>query len=141
MQGIQEFDLEGTRVKLSFLLCCLTRLRFDWFGLSRHLFHSFFLDSPRMDLASFGFPGLRYEDLLNNSHPEVAEAIELADPDVVTGRLRRLKRASDLSFKGKNLGDYAPNAPLDPFKFELWNDVQKLKARNEEYAALDLYKK
>lgn len=94
-----------------------------------------------MDLTSFVYPGLRYEDLLNSSHPEVAEAIELADSDVLTGRLRRLKRATDLSFKGKNLGDYAPNAPLYPFKFELWNDVQKIKARNEEYAVLDLYKK
>lgn len=79
--------------------------------------------------------------MLNSSRPEVAEALELADPDVVKGRLRRLKRASDLSFKAKSLTDYAPDMKLDPFKSELWEDIQKIKARDEEYAIMDLYKK
>ena len=84
--------------------------------------------------------GLRYEDLLNSSKPEVAEALELADPEYIKGRMRRLKRASDLSFKGKNLGDYS-NEALSPFKVELWEDVKKIQARDAEYAVLDLYKK
>jgi Ubiquinol-cytochrome C reductase complex 14kD subunit len=84
--------------------------------------------------------GIRYEDLLNSSKPEVAEALELAAPEYVKGRMRRLKRASDLSFKGKNLGDYS-NETLAPFKVELWEDVKKIQARDAEYALLDLYKK
>jgi ubiquinol-cytochrome c reductase subunit 7 len=79
--------------------------------------------------------------LLNSSKPSIAEALELADPDVIKGRLRRLKRASDLSFKGKSLGDYAPNALLDPFKDELWEDVKKVEARDEEYDIVNLHKK
>jgi ubiquinol-cytochrome c reductase subunit 7 len=78
--------------------------------------------------------------LLNSSKPEIAEALELADPDYVKGRMRRLKRASDLSFKGKNLGDYSSEA-LEPFKFELLDDIKKIEARDAEYAQLDLYKK
>jgi len=65
----------------------------------------------------------------------------LADPDVVKGRIRRLKLASDLTFKGKELQDYAPNLQLDPFKSELWDDVKKIEARDAEYGILDLYKK
>jgi hypothetical protein len=54
--------------------------------------------------------------------------------------MRRLKRASDLSFKGKNLGDYSSEA-LDPFKFELLDDIKKIETRDAEYALLDLHKK
>lgn len=84
--------------------------------------------------------GLRYEDLLNSSQPEVEEALSLADPDIVKGRMRRLKRASDLSFKAKRLQDYAPNMQLDPFKFELKEDIEKIQARNEEQMLLDMHK-
>jgi ubiquinol-cytochrome c reductase subunit 7 len=87
------------------------------------------------------YTGLRHEDLLNSSKPSIAEALELADPDVIKGRLRRLKRASDLTYKAKSLGDYAPNAILDPFKEELWEDVMKVEARNEEYEIVNLHKK
>lgn len=84
---------------------------------------------------------MRYEDLLNSSHPEIAEAIELADEDVKTGRYRRIKRAHDLAFKQKILQDYAPDMVLDPFKEELWEDIQKIKKRDEERMLLDLHKK
>ena len=47
--------------------------------------------------------GLRYEDLLNEEEKEVKEALSLADPDVLTARSRRLKRAIDLSYKKKSL--------------------------------------
>ena len=67
--------------------------------------------------------------------------MELADPDVLKGRMRRLKRASDLSYKGKVLTDYKDAASLEPFKFELWDDIQKLQARDDEYAVMDLHKK
>lgn len=84
--------------------------------------------------------GLRYEDLLNNSEPHIAEALELADPAVRVGRQRRLKRASDLSFKTKTLQDYAPNMKLEPFKKELREDMNKIKARDEEIAKLNYHK-
>ena len=76
-----------------------------------------------------------------SAQPAVAEAMELADDHVVKGRLRRLKRASDLVYKGKLYTDYADEATLEPFKLELWEDVKKIEAREEEYALLDLHKK
>ena len=89
----------------------------------------------------FSCTGLRWEDLILNTRPAVAEAMELADPDVIKGRMRRLKRASDLTYKGKVFTDYKDAATLEPFKMELWDDIQKIEAREEEYAVLDLHKK
>lgn len=85
--------------------------------------------------------GLRYEDLMSRDEPEVNEALELAHPDVVEGRYRRLKRASDLAFKQKNLQDYAPDMVLEPFKFEISEDVQKILQRDLEFDLLNNYKK
>ena len=76
-----------------------------------------------------------------SDYPATKEALELAHPDVIKGRMRRLKRASDLHFKGKRLQDYQDVSKLDPFKFEIWDDIQKIKARDEEKALLDLHKK
>lgn len=73
--------------------------------------------------------------------PEMKEVLELADEDVVKGRLRRLLRASDLTYKGKVYTDYADPSNLEPFKLELWEDLKKIEAREEEYALLDLHKK
>jgi len=85
--------------------------------------------------------GLRYEDILNESQFEVQEALDLASPDVVIGRTRRLKRAIDLGFKRKNLQDYAPNMKQDTFKTELYDDVVKVRSRDQEYALLNAYNK
>ena len=85
--------------------------------------------------------GLRYEDILNEDEKEVKEALSLADPDYVTGRTRRLKRAIDLGFKRKNLQDYAPNMELDSFKVEIGQDIEKIKARDHEYAQLNAHNK
>jgi ubiquinol-cytochrome c reductase subunit 7 len=79
--------------------------------------------------------------LLNSSKPAIAEAMELADADIIMGRMRRLKRASDLSFKGKVFTDYQPNAKLEPWKEEMWEDVLKLQKRDEEYEIVNLHKK
>ena len=84
--------------------------------------------------------GLRYEDLLVEADPIVQEALELAHPDVIKGRLRRIKRASDLSYKQKLLQDYAPHMELEPFKEELYPDMLKIKKRDEEIALLNLHK-
>lgn len=70
----------------------------------------------------------------------MGEALQLADPDVLKGRMRRLKRASDLSFKAKELPDYVPDMKLVPFEFEIWDDVQKIKKRDEEELLLNMHK-
>jgi ubiquinol-cytochrome c reductase subunit 7 len=85
--------------------------------------------------------GLRYEDILNQNEKEIAEALSFADPDTVTGRSRRVKRAMDLSFKRKNFKDYAPDVDQETFKSELYDDVMKIKARNQEYALLNAHSK
>jgi ubiquinol-cytochrome c reductase subunit 7 len=81
--------------------------------------------------------GLRYEDLLNEDEKEVAEALSLADPSVQTARTRRIKRAIDLSYKRKSLQDYAPDMELDMWKREIYVDVEKIRARDQEYAQLN----
>lgn len=85
--------------------------------------------------------GLRYEDILNQNEKEIAEALSFADPDTVTGRSRRVKRAMDLSFKRKNFKDYAPDVDQETFKSEIYDDVMKIKARNQEYALLNAHNK
>ena len=84
--------------------------------------------------------GLRYEDLLIEENREVAEALSFADKDVLTGRTRRLKRAIDLSYKRKSLQDYAPNMELHTFKKEIFHDIEKIRARDQEYAQLNAHK-
>jgi hypothetical protein len=84
--------------------------------------------------------GLRYEDLMSRDEPEVNEALELADADVVEGRYRRLKRASDLAFKQKELQDYAPDMILEPFKREISADVDKILNRDLEFDLLNNHK-
>jgi Ubiquinol-cytochrome C reductase complex 14kD subunit len=86
------------------------------------------------------FTGLRYEDLLMSEGKDMQEALALADPEVVKGRMRRLKRASDLCFKQKTLQDYAPDMKLEPFKFELYDDLLKIRKRNEEFNRLNRHK-
>lgn len=85
--------------------------------------------------------GLRYEDLLNEEEKQVAEALTLADPDVLTARTRRLKRAIDLSYKRKSLQDYAPDMEVHIFKREIYGDIEKIRARDEEYAQLNAHNK
>ena len=79
---------------------------------------------------------------MSRDEPEVNEALELAtDPNVVEGRYRRLKRASDLAFKQKELQDYAPNLLLEPFKKEISADVEKILNRDLEFDLLNNHKK
>ena len=87
------------------------------------------------------FTGLRYEDIINEDEREVKEALQLSDPDVVTGRNRRTKRAIDLNFKRKNFMDYAPNVEQDTWKSEIYEDVLKIKSRDQEYALLNSHNK
>lgn len=76
-----------------------------------------------------------------SERPAYKEALNLQDPEILQGRLRRLKRASDLCYKGKSLTDYAPDMKLEPFKEEFYPDVLKIQKRNEEHDLLELHKK
>ena len=81
--------------------------------------------------------GLRYEDLLIEEASDVKEALELADPAVQTARTRRIKRAIDLSYKKKSMNDYAPDQDNEMFKKEIYVDIEKIRARDQEYAQLN----
>ncbi len=78
---------------------------------------------------------------MSRDEPEVNEALELAGPDIIEGRYRRLKRASDLAFKQKELQDYAPNLILEPLKREISEDVEKILNRDLEHDLLNNHKK
>lgn len=78
---------------------------------------------------------------MSRDEPEVNEALELASPDVVEGRYRRLKRASDLAFKQKELQDYAPNLLLEPMKKEISGDIDKILSRDIEFDLLNNHKR
>jgi hypothetical protein len=84
--------------------------------------------------------GLRYEDLLNENEHEVEEALSFASKDALTCRTRRLKRAIDLGYKRKNLQDYAPNMVLEPFKAEIYDDIIKIRERDQEFALLNAHR-
>lgn len=77
---------------------------------------------------------------MNEDEKEVQEALSLADQDVITARTRRLKRAIDLSYKRKSLQDYAPGMELDIFKKEIYPDIEKIRARDQELAQLNMHK-
>lgn len=106
--------------------------------ITSHLFH---LSTSPISFPPLPTLGLRYEDIINEDEKEVKEALELAHPDVVIGRTRRLKRATDLSFKRKNFLDYAPNVTQETFKIEFYDDVEKIKTRDQEYAMLNAHNK
>jgi hypothetical protein len=85
--------------------------------------------------------GLRYEDLLIDQEPHVAEALALADPAVIQGRNRRVLRAFDLDLKKKNFTDYAPDVDQETFKTEIYDDITKIRERDAEYALINMHKK
>mmetsp|Transcript_20623 Transcript_20623/g.26590 ORF Transcript_20623/g.26590 Transcript_20623/m.26590 type:complete len:120 (+) Transcript_20623:123-482(+) len=83
--------------------------------------------------------GVRAEDLLIEDAC-MKEALDLADPNIAKGRYRRLLRASDLSYKGKEYQDYASVEKLRPFQSEIWDLAHRIEAREDEYNQLDAYK-
>ena len=85
--------------------------------------------------------GLRYEDLVNEGEGDIIEALELADPEVVMARTRRLKRALDLDVKKKSMVDYAPDVDQETFKFELAELTEAIRARDTEFAILNQHRK
>lgn len=79
--------------------------------------------------------------MLNEEDADIKEAITLASPDIVTGRTRRVKRALDLNLKQKNFMDYAKDIDQETWKTELYDDVLKIRARNNEFVLLNQHKK
>jgi len=79
--------------------------------------------------------------LLNEQENDVAEALSMADKDVITARTRRTKRATDLHLKQKNFNDYAPGVDQETFKVEIYDDLLKIRARNQEHALLNAHQK
>ncbi|KAK1747388.1 hypothetical protein QTG54_001351 [Skeletonema marinoi] len=86
-----------------------------------------------------GFAAKQYQNVLGRARGQ--EALALADSDVLIGRTRRLKRAIDLNYKRKSLQDYAPNMELELFKKEIYPDIEKIRARDQEYAQLNAHNK
>merc|ERR1712137_1281843 len=82
--------------------------------------------------------GLRYEDLINEDIREVNEALAYASSDKLQGRNRRIKRAMHLSFKRKNYVDYVPSYKgEDCFQWDVYGDVEKIIARDQERVTLN----
>jgi hypothetical protein len=89
----------------------------------------------------YNISGLRYEDLLNEEDNDIKEALSLASAEVKTGRTRRVKRALDLNLKQKNFMDYAKDVEQETWKTEIYDDMLKIRARNQEFALLNQHKK
>jgi len=106
----------------------------DTFHVDAHIVHP---RNPNLILASFA----ALYHITQSDEKEIKEALDLADPDVAIGRTRRLKRAIDLSFKRKNMMDYAPEVNQETFKVEIYDDVKKIMARDQEYATLNAHNK
>ena len=92
-------------------------------------------------MCYFSFPGLRAEDLLNEDEPDIKEALSLADPEVRTGRTRRIKRALDLGIKQKNFLDNAPDVDQETYKSEFYDLIEKIRFRDHEFAMMNAHKK
>ena len=118
-----------TSISILLYLSLIPIIQTHFFHLSTLFIHSNYL------------VGLRYEDLLNEDETPIKEALSFADPDVVAGRTRRVKRAIDLSFKRKNMLDYAPDVDQNTFASEFYDDVVKIQKRDQEYAMLNVHKK
>lgn len=78
---------------------------------------------------------------MNEDEAPIKEALSFADPEVVAGRTRRVKRAIDLSFKRKNMLDYAADVDQKTFATEVYDDVLKIQKRDQEYALLNVHNK
>ncbi|EKX32468.1 hypothetical protein GUITHDRAFT_156324 [Guillardia theta CCMP2712] len=63
------------------------------------------------ELAKYG---LKYEDILNDSHPDIQTAILRLSPEEISNRNKRLKRALDISLKHAELSKEA-QASVQPF--------------------------
>jgi Ubiquinol-cytochrome C reductase complex 14kD subunit len=74
--------------------------------------------------------------LFTDKVEEFKEALSFVHPDVRVGRMRRTRRAIDLDFKHKNFDDYAPNVDQETFKFEIFDYMNRIRAREYEKSVL-----
>eukprot|EP00283_Hemiselmis_rufescens_P009099 CAMPEP_0173417920 /NCGR_PEP_ID=MMETSP1357-20121228/185_1 /TAXON_ID=77926 /ORGANISM="Hemiselmis rufescens, Strain PCC563" /LENGTH=102 /DNA_ID=CAMNT_0014380307 /DNA_START=37 /DNA_END=345 /DNA_ORIENTATION=- len=69
-------------------------------------------DATAKELRKYG---LRYQDILNEWHPDVEVAISRLTPEELSNRNKRIKRAIDLSLKHSELSKEAQMA-FDPYQ-------------------------
>lgn len=79
--------------------------------------------------------------MLNEDEADIKEALALSDPEVRTGRTRRLKRAFDLGVKQKNFLDYAADVDQETFKSEIYDLARQIRVRDHEFAMLNQHRK
>uniref|UniRef100_A0A7S2FYD9 Cytochrome b-c1 complex subunit 7 n=1 Tax=Florenciella parvula TaxID=236787 RepID=A0A7S2FYD9_9STRA len=77
--------------------------------------------------------GLKYDDILNESDPDVKIALSRMPGDLQVARDRRLKRALDISFKKKPLpADFQKTlTPLEPYMESIVDEMRSLRLERE----------
>ena len=80
--------------------------------------------------------GLRYDDLRNEFDPEVIESINRLEPEEVSNRNKRLKRAMDLSLKKTYMDPDSVKMETPPFV--PYMDIETVKREQEEKMRADL---
>ena len=90
--------------------------------------------------AALANAGLRYEDVLNENVVEVQTALSRMSKSEKTARIRRLKRALDLSFKRKYLPPSMQAELTDDVLFghAVRDAAAKVRVENEERELLNL---
>mmetsp|Transcript_24256 Transcript_24256/g.61376 ORF Transcript_24256/g.61376 Transcript_24256/m.61376 type:complete len:103 (-) Transcript_24256:138-446(-) len=68
-------------------------------------------DATAKELRKYG---LKYQDILNEWHPDVQTAIARLSPEELSNRNKRIKRAIDLSLKHSELSKEAQES-YDPY--------------------------
>eukprot|EP00937_MAST-01D_sp_MAST-1D-sp2_P002438 g2438.t1 len=76
--------------------------------------------------------GLRYDDLVNEWHPDVQDALARLPPAEVEARKRRMQRAIDLDFKKKKLSPELQAMQPDPFEPVIQNAIEEAEAERTE---------
>ena len=102
----------------------------DSVSLPHHV--SFFFVGGMCEIA-YVYVGLKYDDILIESDPDVALATKrLSDADR-QARDRRLKRALDISFKKKPLPDEIQQTltPFEPYMLNLLEEAKELRLERE----------
>ena len=77
--------------------------------------------------------GLKYDDILIESDPDIALATKRLPADELQARDRRLKRALDISFKKKPLPEEIQKTltPLEPYMTTLLDEAKELRLERE----------
>ena len=80
--------------------------------------------------------GLRYEDIITFEHPDYKNALKYLPEEEQQMRLRRIRRAQDISLKHEYLPDDIQKVQ-EPMKFYLAEAMEKQKKLREERERLN----